>query len=290
MSDPHESRRREDDPPTPDKPDVPDTPDAGVPEIIDAEVVDTTWRDPPNPASSNTDVTLSAEEAASYQQFLEFQKFQQFQEWQRQHGTAPPSEAPAAPRAARPWWKRALLLLRFKAVRRLLYLVVVLFLLYTGYEHYFGGGGSHDRTAENHVPGNENPAVSPVQGANPADAVKAVYSSIATNAPAVVCAEFTPQAGTQFATASGAPDCPTAVRQLNGQVTNPTDYTDNAFTAFQFNPDAVTVTGNGQAEVPACRLTVAGGPQLGSFHLHQLPNRGWQIDGYQGPPPQCPPG
>jgi hypothetical protein len=273
VSDPHESHPRDDNSPASEA--------ADVPEIIDAEVVDTTRREHAPPGA---EVNMSAADAATFRQYQQFLEFQKFQEWQRQHGTAPTPEPPAA----RPWWKRALLLLRYKAVRRLLYFVVALVLIYTAIDHYFGGGGSHDRATESHVPGNENPAVSPVQGANPADPVKAVYSSIATNTPAVVCAEFTPQAGAEFAAASGAPDCPAAVRQLSSQVTNPTDYTDNAFMAFQFNPDAVTVA-NGQAEVPACRIVVAGGPHLGSFHLQQLPNRGWRIDGYQSPPAQCGP-
>lgn len=276
VSDPHESSRGKDDPPA--------SEDADAPEIIDAEVVETTR--PETAASPHT--AVSAEDASTYQQFLEFQQFRKFQEWQRQHGSTPTPDARAAPPAARPWWKVALSLLRYKAVRRLLYLVAALVLLYSGYEHYFGGGDSHDRTAQNHVPGNDNPGASPVQGAKPADPIKAVYSYIATNNPTVVCAEFSPQAAAEFAAAGGAPDCPAAVRVLNGQVTDPTGYTDNAFTAFQFNADAVTVE-NGQAELPACRLVVAGGPTLGSFHLRQLPNHGWQIDGYQGPPAQCPP-
>lgn len=271
MVDPHESRRRDDNSPAPEAGDVP--------EIIDGEVVDTT-RDDPAPA--NQEITVAAADAATFQQFLEFQKFQ---EWQREHGGTSAADTPS-----RPWWKRALSLLRYKGVRRLLYCLAVLVLAFTAFNHFFGGGNSSDSARESHVPGNSNPAISPVQGVKPADPVKAVYGSIATNDPTTTCGEFTPQAAKEFADSVGATDCPTAVLQLHHQITgNPTAYANSVVYAFEFNPDAVT-TSNGQAEVPACNILAQGGPHLGTFHLQQLPNRGWRIDGYQAPPAQCPPG
>lgn len=272
MVDPHEARRGDDTTPASEA--------DNVPEIIDGEVVDATRDDH---ASTSPEATLSAQDAATFRQFQQFQEFQKFQEWQRQHGGTP-----AADTSARPWWKRALLLLRYKAVRRLLYFLVIVVLGYMVIVHYFGGS-SHHETAESTVPGNKNPGVSPVQGANPADPIKAIYQTIAQRDTTLTCAEFTPQAADQFAAAIGAPDCPAAVLQLNRQISvDPTTYANNAVMAFEFNPDAVTVNG-AQAEVPACRILVQGGPHLGTFHLQQLPNRGWRIDGYQSPPANCPP-
>jgi hypothetical protein len=267
--DPHESRRKDDNPPAPEA--------AEVPEIVDGEVVGTT-RDDNVPASQ--DVTVGAEDAAAFRQFQQFLEFQKFQEWQRQHGEAPAAEAPA-----RPWWKRALLLLRYKAVRRLLYFVAALVLIYTVINHLFGGGSSHENAQASRVPGNDNPGAAPPQGANPQDPLIAVYVSIGYGNPQAACGDFTTQGQAQFAAENDAPNCTTAMQGLNHQVADPSAYKANAYYAFHQNP----VTGvNGQAEVPACSITVQGGPHLGTFHLHQLPNGGWVIDGYQRPPAQCP--
>jgi hypothetical protein len=250
--------------------DTPGTADTPVPDVVDAEVV---GESPPPPRA---DTTISAEDAEKFRQYQQFLDFQKFQEWQRQQGDT------AAQRAARPWWKRLLFLLRYKFVRRLLYFVIIIILIAVAINHFFGGSSQSSAPASG-VPGNDNPAVSPVQGKDPKDVITAVYTYVSADDPTVTCALFSPQGRGEFAAANNAPDCATATHQLATRVTDA-----NAYVDFGFNRNSVTMS-PGQAEVSACDVTVTGGPRLGSFHLQQLPNGGWQIDGYQNAPAHCPP-
>jgi hypothetical protein len=275
VADPNEShrdRRAPDDNAHPPEP-------AGLPDVVDAEVVE----EKP-PATQSPDPTPSPQDSEAFRQYQQFLEFQKFQEWQRQQdaggGTGPSGVAPGP--TPRPWWKRALRLLRFKFIRRLLYLFLALVLIYSMINYYFGGSQSQDSSGNN-LPGNLNPALSPVQG-TPKDAIITVYTFLAYGDARTTCGIFTGPAGHEFATSNGGQDCPTAAQRLRSQVTDV-----NAYVNVKFTPDAVAPV-QGEVKVSSCDVLVAGGPRLGTFHLRQQPNGGWLIDGYQGAPAQCPPG
>ncbi|WP_114451065.1 hypothetical protein [Halopolyspora algeriensis] len=259
-------------------PDSPSNP--AVPEVVDAEPVD---EPRPTTTSEHRDTLpppqQDDEAFRQYQQFLEFRKFQ---EWQRQYGEGETPGSPgkfgtsrAAP-AKRAWWKRALGLLRYKLVRRLLYVFVVLLLLNAAIDYYVGGddsgntgGGAPGATAGH--------GVRSVLPSSPEETVTTVYDFVATK-PATVCVLFTPAAKARFAANHGTPDCTTAARQLHARVTLPKNYK-----SPEFGKGAVKIVGT-DASVSSCLLDVRGGPRLGKFGLERRANGGWIIDGHEKEP------
>lgn len=204
-----------------------------------------------------------------YQEFLEFKKFK---EWQATHGGG------TAPGAPRPWWKKALGLLRYKAIRRALYLLIALLLLNWAYNHYFG---SNERVDE------ENPVqahrdhlhTNPIRQTKPMNAVRTVYDALATE-PDKVCQKFTAEGRRGFARGNQAPDCQTAVDAITAQITEPMRFKNPNFTGAALDPaqgDDVTIR--------ACDTQVTGGPNLGDFRLHREPTGGWVIVSLSAPAP-----
>lgn len=268
-------------------------------EIVDAELVD----EPA--ASSGTDTSARGpnpaddEEFRQYQQFREFQKFQ---EWQRQQGTAggqgtsgePGQPGPTAPppqpqvTGSTPWWKRVLRLLRYKWVRRLLYVLIILIALYAYIQSLFGGSDDSN-TYQPGQPPPPNPQ--PVLQTEPKQAVITLYDYVATK-PGSVCILLSDSAREAFAQHHSAADCDSAVRKLNERVEN-----ESAYKNPKLGEDAVETVHNpelgGPADVPndarvrACEITVEGGPKLGDFGLSREDTGGWIIDGYE-PASPCP--
>lgn len=248
-----------------------------LPEPIDAEIVD---EKPPvgdTPPAAGASSAPSEEELRQYQQFLEFQKFQ---EWKRQQGGDIPADIPSGA-TAQPWWKKALRLLRFKFVRRLLYVFLTILLIWAGIHYYFGDNHTEDNNGAG-VPGRENPKQAPVTSATPQDAATAVYSYIAlSNTPETpTCDLFSESARAEFARNWGAPDCATAARKIHSELKNPTAYASPTLI------DAVTLRGK-EAEVSSCKGQVEGGPRLGTFLLRQDQKGGWMIEGHQNESPDC---
>lgn len=249
---------------------------SATPEIIDAEVVGEHRR--PDPLPQDAPPHHDDAEYHQYQQFLEFQKFR---EWQRLHGTdgtdsPPPNGTGTATPPKRPKWKRAVGLLRFKLVRRLLYLVLALLLLNVALDHYFG-------TDDSGLTGDSTPSdlgggPSPILQTDPRAAIITFYDFVATK-PETACLLMTEPARARFASNYGAPDCDTAVDRLNRQVTNPMVYK-----SPEFGSGALQLAGP-EAKVSSCALNVQGGPRLGAFGL-QLEPEGWIIDGHK-PQPAC---
>lgn len=289
----------------------PESPSADEPEIVDAEVVPTgePGGDPAplggaaaSPATGNS--TTDDEEFRRYQEFLEFQRFR---EWQRSRGESPtdgpvaeaggrtggdvrirepdPSERASTdrPGSARPGWKRALGLLRYKFVRRILYVLLILLLapyaLSSLVEHYLGAGssGSGGGSGNGGVPADSVP----VKSTNPKQAVRGLYNWLGSSEPERVCGLFEPGGRAAFAQEHGAADCTSAARELNGQVTDANDYANP-----KFGPDAVTEVGD-EAQVLGCRLQVSGGPQLGTFKFEREQDGGWAIAAYSTEATSC---
>ncbi|MFD0918492.1 hypothetical protein ACFQ16_01945 [Saccharopolyspora rosea] len=237
-------------------------------EIVDAEVVDE-QRDTPDHAADD-------EQRRRYQEFLEFEEFQRFREWQRsQAGDASPR--PTATRTGKPWWKHLLGILRFKLVRRLLYLLLFLLLLPYLVNYAVrdvlgtGGSGGGDGTGGGAPPGSTTQLQT-----DPQDAVRSVYTYLAST-PDVACEMFDESGKAAFALAYGAPDCATAARRIHDQVTS------QSYRTPEFPEDAIESTAT-EAVVHGCRIRAAGGPPLGSFKLERRPNGGWIITAYNA---QC---
>lgn len=290
MSDPNESRR-----------DVRSSDDDGLPEstrtseIVDAEVVDETPGAPARWTPSTEEAGGSAtsggdgsssrprddEEFRQYQQFLEFQKFQ---EWQRQQGgssTGPASGGGGAgtrtSTRSRSWWRYALLALRFRPVRWLLYLILAFILAHLLIDHYFGS--SEDSSNYTGTPGNQDPAVGSVTSTAPKEAMIGFHNYLA-HQPEAACDLMNDSGKKQFARGNNAPDCATAVRDVHSRITNPSDYA-----VPKFGENAIRQV-PGDAAVSSCQITAEGGPKLGKFGLAQQGNGGWLIDSYQ--PETCP--
>ncbi|WP_010315503.1 hypothetical protein [Saccharopolyspora spinosa] len=252
-------------------------------EVVDAEVVESAVvesnvvaADAPAPAASaRPQQPADDEEFRQYHQFLEFQKFREWQQSQGGDVAPPPAAAPPAATPKKPWWKRALGLLRYKLVRRLIYLLLALLLLNYLYNSlttsFFGGsGGDNTGTGSDGVPIDSVP----VKSDNPQQAVRGVYNWLRGPNPDRTCSLFDATGKSGFATAHQAPDCATAARQLHGQITDP-----NAYANPKFDHNAVTIVGP-EAQVLGCRMQVNGGPRLGSFKLTQQPDGGWAISAY----------
>ncbi|SDJ79319.1 hypothetical protein SAMN04487820_102119 [Actinopolyspora mzabensis] len=227
--------------------------------------------------TGTAETTRSDEEDAhrEYQQFLEFQRFR---EMRRQYGDTPPvSEPTAAGSGKRPWYRRALRLLRFKFVRRLLYLLVLLLVLMYLYNSMFGGGGGGGSNGS--APGGEESRSAMLQR-SPTAAVRAVYDELA-NRPDTVCLLFDEDARSGFAAVHDAENCGAAARRLNERVAERLEYKNpdidrNAVREFE------SETGGSWARISSCDLGVSGGPRLGIFRLRQESSGGWLIDGYEG--------
>ncbi|MGW5643098.1 hypothetical protein ACWEV3_25390 [Saccharopolyspora sp. NPDC003752] len=270
VADQHESPR----------PNLPEKPRTA--EVVDAEVVDSEVVEADAPARPQQPADDA--EFRQYQQFLEFQKFR---EWQRsQDGevavpppAAPPAATPTTPKKA--WWKRALGLLRYKLVRRLIYLLLALLLLNYLYNSvmtsWFGSTGSDNGSTNTGAP----PDSAPMKARTPAEAVLDVYNLLRGDDPTVACAYFEASAKSGFAAAHQAPDCATAARRLHDQITIPGTYANPSF-----GENAVNIAGP-DAQVLGCRMQVTGGPRLGSFKLTQQPDGGWAISAYALQTPSC---
>ncbi|MCX2728972.1 hypothetical protein OOZ19_01855 [Saccharopolyspora sp. NFXS83] len=246
-----------------------------TPEVVDAELV----VDPPDQRTRQVSATPpDDEQLRQYQQFLEFQKFQ---EWQRQQGESPGPTGPAAPGTedvppapprqprGRPWWKKALGLLRFKLVRRLIYVVLILLLLNWAIGHYFGdSGGSGGGN------GGAPPNAAPITPESPQQVIRAFYNYIA-HQPEQACALFTEPGKAAFAYHFQSGDCTTAALKAGSQVTEPSSFSSPGFTN-----DVMQQTGD-QALVDSCSLRISGGPPLGKFRMTRQSDGGWQIDQYQ---------
>ena len=280
MADPNESHRDD----RSQRPDAkPAAEDADSAEIVEAELVETPpeadrQRAAPGPADD--------EQFRQYQQFLEFQRFQ---EWQRQQGTTqqgetppgtPPPEqdgsatgSPRRPEQRAPGWKKALGLLRYKIVRRLIYLVVILlvlyYLLHSLLVSFTGGSGGSSAPGT----GGGSQAAAPIAPGEPDLAIYALYNYIGGNSPEQACALFTDTGKTAFAASYGTGDCPSAARQARAAVTGPASYRDPMFL------NALQSTGT-QTKVDSCAVQVGGGPALGTMRISRQPDGGWLIDQY----------
>ncbi|MFC7341672.1 hypothetical protein [Saccharopolyspora griseoalba] len=237
------------------------------PEVIDGEVVE------PEPGkevarggdgATRTDrppLGLEGTDDSEYQEFLEFKRFK---EWQAANGGQPPKTE------ARPWWKKALGLLRYKAIRRILYLLVALLLLNWAYNHYFGSSDRADE-ADPVQAHRDHLHTNPIRQTKPMNAVRTVYDALATE-PGTVCEKFTPQGRAGFARGNNAPDCQAAVNAITAQITEPMLFKNPNFTGAALDhaqQDDVTIRG--------CDTQVTGGPNLGDFELHRQPTGGWVI-------------
>ncbi len=272
VADPNDAHR---DHRSPDPTSAPETPRA--PEVVDAEVVE----DAPQSQPSGSAQSQDDEAFRQYQQFLEFQKFQ---EWQRQQGD-PPGQGPqsqgtpsgteyfvATTTTGAPWWKRLLRLLRFKFVRRVLYVLLALLLIPLAIDHWFSSG-ERDSSAPIGTPGNQDPGLSPAAPTVPQDIISNVHNMLAY-APGPTCGLFTESGAKAFAAAHQAPDCVAAAEKLHSQVTVPTRYA-----VPGISEDTIEIADD-DARASSCTLTVEGGPRLGTFGLHRQPNGGWLIDSY----------
>ncbi|MHA6801363.1 hypothetical protein [Bounagaea algeriensis] len=227
----------------------------------------------------------AATEDEEYRQYQEFLEFQRFKRWQREQGgqpgdlaTAPPAGPPATtPRT--PWWKRLLRLFRFKFVRRLVYLALLVLLVPPMLQHVLtgsngsGGGGG--------TGGGVPPDSVPITSTNPQRAVQGVYNYLRGEQPEHTCLLFSPSGKAAFASEHGAQDCTSAARQLHAQVTNGGQY---ANPSLQEN--AVEVA-EPEAVVYGCRVRSGGGPELGSFGLDRQDDGGWLISSYDRSAPAC---
>jgi hypothetical protein len=198
------------------------------------------------------------------EQVRQFQQFQQFQELMRQNPDGPPPMLVPQPKP-KPLWQR---ILTSRWVRRLALLALILIALVLAYDHFFpsktdvpasiSGGGRREQNV--------------VADDNPYETVRKVYAHIAQNSPVEACNRFADDAARQqFANDFSAPDCPTAIAQLNARV-DKAPGSKNAYAEPDFhgkmqefaNTDATTLT------ISSCDLGVTAGPRLGLFTLSRL--------------------
>lgn len=227
------------------------------------------------PASDQPDPGPGGISDAEYQEFLEFKKFQ---EWKRGERAADPTgpRPTATGTGRRPWWKPVLRVLRFKLVRRLLYLLLAILLL-PYLLAWFLSGGSSSNSGSGSIP----PDAASVAPARPLETVHGVFKYLRGPQPDQACMLFTPSGQAAFAQVHNAPDCAAAARALSSQITVPSEYATPGF-----NSDALQEA-NGKAVVHHCRVKISGGPELGSFELTQNNSGGWKITGYGFDDPLC---
>jgi hypothetical protein len=177
-----------------------------------------------------------------------------------------------------PTWQKVL---RNKWLHRLAWLVILIVLATWGVptliEHYFGNH-SADNTGPAALPAPVNQSGTLPEG--PHQAVQDVYLFVAENQQSPICHTiFDAAAGSQFAAANGAKNCPAAVAALYGQLTDKDAYAQPDLTALP-SPQGDTML------ISSCSFTVSGGPRLGTFTLtHE--QSGWRVTGYAGSAP-CP--
>jgi hypothetical protein len=119
-------------------------------------------------------------------------------------------------------------------------------------------------------------------------AVRAVYKSVAINAPDRACGyALKGSAVTAFAKDLGAPgDCTRAVARKSKEVTDQTIYKDQSVSVAAVHPrDTNSATA---ATIYSCAMAVEGGPSLGTFKLKN-DGTGWFITGHEPDPASCPP-
>jgi hypothetical protein len=102
------------------------------------------------------------------------------------------------------------------------------------------------------------------------------------------CWMFTPEAQRQLADAHHTPDCPAAIRDMAGQVTDPTDYVNNLWLPGQASQPGP----GGTLVVDACHLdfsrltddtpNASPGPPIGHLTLTQQLGEGHRITGFSG--------
>ncbi|MER5393135.1 hypothetical protein [Saccharopolyspora sp. NPDC002686] len=248
-------------------------------DVVDAEVVESEVVAAPDPQPAGPSQPIDDEQ---FRQFQQFQKFQEFQRWQEAQGggdvAVPPTGAKPAEKPEKPWWKKALGLLRFKFVRRLIYLLVLLLLLNYAYDYYFGSSNSSEPVNPGQPPVRPVPRKAPT----PEYALFDVYNFLRGDDPALACGSFDSAGANGFAVANQAPDCATAAQKVHDQITD-----GNAYANPKIGYDAIDMTGR-EAVVHGCRIQAKGGPQLGSFKLTQQQDGGWAISAYSLHTATCP--
>lgn len=283
-------------------------------EPVEAELVENAPRQPTEPAyplaptHSDSDGPAEPEEpqavpggsisptdAAEFRQYQEFLEFLEFKQWQREHGTptaddsatngppnglAPPTTPASPARPPRtPWWKRALRVLRFKLVRRVLYVLLLLLLLPYALDYYFTGSG--DDAAGGGGGGGVPAGSVPITSTNPQRAVSGVYNYLRGNQPEQACLLFNEQGEAAFAAEHQGRDCPDAARQVHERITNGGEYANPGFA------ENAVETAADEAAVYGCRIRTSGGPELGSFGLSKASDGGWIIASYDLNAPVC---
>ena len=127
---------------------------------------------------------------------------------------------------------------------------------------------------------------------SPAEAANLLLKAVADGDPTVCTVGLSPTSAAQLAAAAGAPDCPSAVHALAGQVVDAARYPRPGSAAITVTP---AVDGHTQI-VDACHLswgdlapllhggsaapTEPPGPQIGQLVLTQVLHRGYQIVAY----------
>ncbi|PXY16478.1 hypothetical protein BAY59_38630 (plasmid) [Prauserella coralliicola] len=119
----------------------------------------------------------------------------------------------------------------------------------------------------------------------------ALIRTVSEDDPQTGCWLFTPPAAAEFAQVVGAPDCPAAIHQLHGQITNARDFA-NATVPFGDSTDNRGGTEGGGVRVSGCNMYTPvgildegppGGPKLGQLRLEKdprFPSGGYLITGY----------
>ncbi|MER7078735.1 hypothetical protein [Saccharopolyspora kobensis] len=250
-------------------------------DIVDAEVVDGDLVAAPTPAKP-----AQPADDAEFREFQEFQRFKQFREWQQAQGgdlaVPPPTGAQPAEQPKKPWWKTALGLLRYKFVRRLIYLLVLLLLLNYAYDYYFGSSSGGGNVTEGGGSALEDAI--PVVATSPKQAVRSVYNGLRSDSPETACTLFSAEGQHQFAREHSAPNCTAAAQQVNSQITDPGAYANPKFgqDVIYGDPSAAEVL------VLHCRVQVTGGPLLGTFKLSRQTDGSWEISAYSFQTSACP--
>jgi hypothetical protein len=263
----------------------PPTPPTGMPAL------------PAVPAPPSMPPGLNADD---YRRFQEFQRFQDYQRYVETQGGQPaqPQQPPThqpphhelmthlsdmRQQLARieritnpPLWQK---ILRNKWLHRAVWLVIVVVLATWGVpqviHHYFGNADTGTGPGALPLPKGQ----SGVLPDGPHQAVADVYMFVAENQPTAACLIFSDAAKQQFAVASGAGDCPSAVTALYGQLIDKAAYAQPILTELP-GPQGGSMT------ISSCSFKVTGGPRLGTFTLTKQA-QGWEITAYQAPSP-CP--
>lgn len=234
----------------------------------------------PGPGPSEQEQRRQFEEFQRFQAYLRYTQSQggdaqdapsqeQFAEIQRQLGEVVASQQRTERELNPPLWKKVL---RSHWLYRLVVLVILIVAASWVYGYFFGGSNQPDTPAVPKAPPGHEGGLNAAPP-RPDRTVQAVYAGIATPGDAT-CNLFTQTGQAQFARDFGASDCPSAVRELRGRVTDR-----NAYAILHFG-DAVTRKTANSATVSSCRADVTGGPSLGRFTLTKLPTGGWYVSAH----------